>query len=630
MKRVNKNKIKERGITLIALVITILIIIILSTVTINFVFGENGLVTMAMKAKEKADNAKKDEEENLKQIEDLLNDYTSDGNESDNLTFFVTSDMHMDLTAANTNDEKIQTIQTMGNLANEDKASFIVNLGDCIAGKNSKSNAINDLNTLVTEMKNSTNVPVFFARGNHDDNGWYSYEYGGTYQEDEIINDVEWNQIVNNGGKIVKDTSNPNGNYFFYDDEKSKIRVFILDTEDLPYYIDYKPIGRNEIDSLNWDDGEYFIKNNDDYNLITKEEYESYGIKPQLYLYSYRYSSYGSGHAIRNAQLNFVANSLYSMNDGWAALFLMHVPLDTSKNDGERFGARDALIRNHDILLAIINAYKNGTKCVLSGDGGYITDDIFMDKSGDFSYDINVDYSAKGKGEVIAFISGHTHWNNTNNEVGFKTSLSYGYRYISIGSCDFSRIIINRENSTISVVRYGDVITPINTTDQAEAAGVKQGSVESGSIESGAYVVKYEQFYPEQKNLINTNWNTTTEYMAGQNMNVNMEDYTVTLGDTNTNSNYETFLVAIPVKPYTTYAIGSNSNQGSFVGTITGITRSGGRSGDLTQTKNDKENSVITTGARQYALVIRCHKSYIEGLMVIEGETLPDNYIPYQ
>lgn len=620
---------KDYGITLISLIITIVILFILSGVAITILTGNEGIIKRSADAKNKTEQAKKDEEEKIGQLEKILNNYATNG-ENNNLTFFVTSDMHMDLTADNTNEEKIQTMQTMGKLANQYNASFIVNLGDCIAGNHSKSNAINDLNTLVTATRSSTNVPVFFARGNHDDNGWYSYEYGGTYQADEIINDVEWNQIVNNDGNIVKDTNNPNGSYFFYDDEKAKIRVFILDTEDLPYYIDYKPIGRNSINFLNWDTGEYFIKDNDNYISISQEEYESYSTKPQLYLYSYRYSSYGSGHAIRNAQLNFVADSLYSMNDDWAALFFMHVPLDTSKNDGERFGARDALTRNHDILLSIISAYKNGTKLVLSGDGGYISDDIFMDNPGDFSYDINVDYTDKGKGEVIAFISGHTHWNNTNDEIGFKTSLSYGFRYISIGACNFSSIIINRENATINVVRYGDVITPSNTTDQAEAAGVKQGSVESGSIESGSYVVSYNQFYPELKNLINTNWNTTTEYRSGQNMNVNMDDYTVTLGDANTNSNYETFLVAIPVKPYTTYVIGSSNNQGRFVGTITGITRSGGRSGDLTQTKNDKGNSVITTGPRQYALVIMCHKSYIEGLMLMEGEALPEYYIPYQ
>ena len=42
---------RQNGITLIALVITIIIIIILATITINMVFGENGLVEKAEMAK---------------------------------------------------------------------------------------------------------------------------------------------------------------------------------------------------------------------------------------------------------------------------------------------------------------------------------------------------------------------------------------------------------------------------------------------------------------------------------------------------------------------------------------------------------------------------------------------------
>ena len=48
-----KYKIKNtKGITLVTLVITIVIIIILSTISINFIFGENGLITRAEEAKE--------------------------------------------------------------------------------------------------------------------------------------------------------------------------------------------------------------------------------------------------------------------------------------------------------------------------------------------------------------------------------------------------------------------------------------------------------------------------------------------------------------------------------------------------------------------------------------------------
>lgn len=48
---------KKSGITLIALVITIIIIIILATITINFAFGDNGLINMAEEARDLAANS---------------------------------------------------------------------------------------------------------------------------------------------------------------------------------------------------------------------------------------------------------------------------------------------------------------------------------------------------------------------------------------------------------------------------------------------------------------------------------------------------------------------------------------------------------------------------------------------
>ena len=42
---------KDNGITLVALVITVIIIIILATITLNFTFGENGIITKANQAK---------------------------------------------------------------------------------------------------------------------------------------------------------------------------------------------------------------------------------------------------------------------------------------------------------------------------------------------------------------------------------------------------------------------------------------------------------------------------------------------------------------------------------------------------------------------------------------------------
>ena len=63
------------GITLIALVITIVVLLILAGVSIAMLTGDNGIITQAQKAKEKTEEAKIREEQ---QLESLLNRITSE------------------------------------------------------------------------------------------------------------------------------------------------------------------------------------------------------------------------------------------------------------------------------------------------------------------------------------------------------------------------------------------------------------------------------------------------------------------------------------------------------------------------------------------------------------------------
>ncbi len=60
-----EQKNKERGITLIALVVTIIVLIILASVSINMLVGENGLITMAQRAKNETEQVQKEEEQEL-------------------------------------------------------------------------------------------------------------------------------------------------------------------------------------------------------------------------------------------------------------------------------------------------------------------------------------------------------------------------------------------------------------------------------------------------------------------------------------------------------------------------------------------------------------------------------------
>lgn len=67
----NKNK----GITLVALVVTIVVLLILAGVSINLVIGQNGLITKAKEAKEKTEYAAKDEERMFSELEQSMTKY---------------------------------------------------------------------------------------------------------------------------------------------------------------------------------------------------------------------------------------------------------------------------------------------------------------------------------------------------------------------------------------------------------------------------------------------------------------------------------------------------------------------------------------------------------------------------
>ena len=65
----------ERGITLVALVITIIVLIILATVAISFAFGNNGLIGRAEDARDYYANDTKYTEEAIANVDAYLDEY---------------------------------------------------------------------------------------------------------------------------------------------------------------------------------------------------------------------------------------------------------------------------------------------------------------------------------------------------------------------------------------------------------------------------------------------------------------------------------------------------------------------------------------------------------------------------
>ena len=67
-----KQKSKEKGITLVALVVTIIVLIILAGVSIAMLVGENGIITQAQRAAQETEQAKRDEEAGLSSLETAI------------------------------------------------------------------------------------------------------------------------------------------------------------------------------------------------------------------------------------------------------------------------------------------------------------------------------------------------------------------------------------------------------------------------------------------------------------------------------------------------------------------------------------------------------------------------------
>ena len=73
------KKTRNQGITLIALVITIIVLLILAGVSIATLTGQNGILTQAKNAKEQWEQGREEEENKLSSYEDIIEDKTSGG-----------------------------------------------------------------------------------------------------------------------------------------------------------------------------------------------------------------------------------------------------------------------------------------------------------------------------------------------------------------------------------------------------------------------------------------------------------------------------------------------------------------------------------------------------------------------
>ena len=127
------NLKKNKGITLIALVITIIVLLILAGVSIATLTGQNGILTQAQNAKNRTEEAQAEEQNRLNEYENKINEYIN-GNGQGGGTAAAGEEVSKPSTWPNTDkivaisDGKGNTIPlpTDFNYAGGDKASGLV------------------------------------------------------------------------------------------------------------------------------------------------------------------------------------------------------------------------------------------------------------------------------------------------------------------------------------------------------------------------------------------------------------------------------------------------------------------------------------------------------------------------
>ena len=91
-KSARRNYSNQAGITLIALVVTIVVLLILAGVTINAVFSDRGIIKKAQDAQNKANESIQKDMEQINALENWLNENMGESNNDVNISTLVGKD----------------------------------------------------------------------------------------------------------------------------------------------------------------------------------------------------------------------------------------------------------------------------------------------------------------------------------------------------------------------------------------------------------------------------------------------------------------------------------------------------------------------------------------------------------
>lgn len=274
------------------------------------------------------------------------------------------------------------------------------------SSQTNKETAMEALKAVRLLVDQTAGAPIIITKGNHDDNTMYT-----DYKNGYISIDSLYKTLTNkNSTMAVRNADYLEMSYGYYDIPNKKIRVFILNTLDLPTELD------------------------EDTNKLAYSAQNDSGF--------------------RQDQLQFVADHLQFSEKGWQVMFFCHHPMipfekETTEADGYSVSGKGGCVlaaHGSQAMLDIIGAFVTGTK-------GIVTN-----TTQDFETSVSYDFTKNRSNTVIACVYGHTHvvcHKIVDGIHHIATRAVYGhptYKYVSTGNY----FVVDRRNRVLKLIANGD------------------------------------------------------------------------------------------------------------------------------------------------------------------------------
>ncbi len=247
--------LKNKGITLIALVVTIVVLLILAGVSITAVFGENGIINGAQKAKDKTDESIEQEQEDVGKLVNQLEEFEREGlpdtvkEAIQKGTIFTVNKQIKDATGKTMTVPKgfkVKEEELIENgvvIADSEGNEFVwVPCEDGNYKKHEYNNDANDEGTAVQDKSES-------GKANAGWNTWYYRAYSD-WKDDEIDETANKKSVQNNGGfYIARYEAGVAKGASFYVDASSEQKTYQTSKDNIG--TDLKPVSKKGVQAWN-------------------------------------------------------------------------------------------------------------------------------------------------------------------------------------------------------------------------------------------------------------------------------------------------------------------------------------------------------------------------------------------